>query len=65
MGKEYWRSLDELADTPEFRALVEKEFPGLAEELLSPQTRRGRGTWKLVVHEAVSPGPNLLPQLLR
>ena len=40
MGKEYWRSLDELADTPEFRALVEKEFPGLAEELLSPQTRR-------------------------
>ena len=40
MGKEYWRSLDELADTPEFRSLVEKEFPGLAEELLSPQTRR-------------------------
>ena len=34
-------------------------------EYLSPQTRRGRGTWKLVVHEAVSPGPNLLPQLLR
>jgi molybdopterin-containing oxidoreductase family iron-sulfur binding subunit len=40
VGKEYWRSLDELADTPEFRSLVEKEFPGLAEELLSPQTRR-------------------------
>ncbi|MGD1148685.1 MAG: TAT-variant-translocated molybdopterin oxidoreductase [Thermoanaerobaculaceae bacterium] len=40
MGKAYWRSLDELADTPEFRSLVEKEFPGLAEELLSPQTRR-------------------------
>ena len=40
VGKAYWRSLDELADTPEFRALVEKEFPGLAEELLSPQTRR-------------------------
>ena len=39
-GREYWRSLDELADTPEFRSLVEKEFPGLAEELLSPQTRR-------------------------
>ena len=39
-GREYWRSLDELADTPEFRTLVESEFPGLAEELLSPQTRR-------------------------
>ncbi len=40
MGKEYWRSLDELADTPEYRALVENEFPGLAAELLSPRTRR-------------------------
>ena len=40
VGKEYWRSLDELADTPEFRTLVEKEFPGLADDLLSPQTRR-------------------------
>ncbi|OYW05414.1 MAG: hypothetical protein B7Z61_06290, partial [Acidobacteria bacterium 37-71-11] len=40
VGKAYWRSLDELADTPEFRVLVEKEFPGLAEELTSPQTRR-------------------------
>lgn len=40
VGREHWRSLDELADTPEFRAVVEKEFPGLAEELLSPQTRR-------------------------
>jgi MoCo/4Fe-4S cofactor protein with predicted Tat translocation signal len=39
-GKAYWRSLDELADTPEFRSLVEREFPGLAEELLSPRTRR-------------------------
>ena len=25
----YWRSLDELADTPEFRRFVEAEFPGL------------------------------------
>jgi MoCo/4Fe-4S cofactor protein with predicted Tat translocation signal len=40
LGKEYWRSLDELADTPEYRALVEDEFPGLAQELLSPRTRR-------------------------
>jgi MoCo/4Fe-4S cofactor protein with predicted Tat translocation signal len=40
LGKEYWRSLDDLADTPEYRALVEDEFPGLAQELLSPRTRR-------------------------
>ena len=26
-GKKYWRSVDELADTPEFQAAVEKEFP--------------------------------------
>ncbi len=40
MGKEHWRSLEELADTPEYRALVEKEFPGLAEELTAPASRR-------------------------
>ncbi len=32
-GPVYWRSLDELADTPEFRRLLADEFPGLAEEL--------------------------------
>src|SRR5690242_14268226 len=26
-GREYWRSLDELAGTPEFREMVEREFP--------------------------------------
>src|ERR1035438_10120082 len=26
-GKKYWRSVDELANTPEFQAAVEKEFP--------------------------------------
>ncbi len=31
-GKDYWRSLGELADTPEFRAHVEREFPFLAED---------------------------------
>ena len=40
MGKDYWRSLEELADTPEYRAFVEKEFPGLAEELTAPASRR-------------------------
>lgn len=32
---------------------------------LSPQTRRGRGTWTLVVQEELSPGPDLLPQFLK
>jgi molybdopterin-containing oxidoreductase family iron-sulfur binding subunit len=26
-GRDYWRSLEDLADTPEFRDLVEREFP--------------------------------------
>src|SRR5215469_2530326 len=26
-GREYWRSLDELASTPEFQDLLEREFP--------------------------------------
>lgn len=39
-AKLYWRSLDELADTPEFRAFVEKEFPAHAEEMLSGASRR-------------------------
>ena len=26
-GREYWRSLDELAATPEFRDMLEREFP--------------------------------------
>ncbi len=38
--KQYWRSLDELADTPEFRKIVEREFPEGASELKSPVTRR-------------------------
>jgi hypothetical protein len=32
---------------------------------LSPQTRRGRGTWTLVVREELSSGPDLLPQFLK
>jgi MoCo/4Fe-4S cofactor protein with predicted Tat translocation signal len=38
--EEYWRSLDELADTPEFRRFVADEFPSLAEELSAPRSRR-------------------------
>ena len=39
-GKKYWRSLDELADSPEFREQVEREFPEGASELDS-FSRRG------------------------
>jgi molybdopterin-containing oxidoreductase family iron-sulfur binding subunit len=40
-GKRYWRSLDELADTAEFQAAVEKEFPSSAQEWVDPVSRRG------------------------
>jgi molybdopterin-containing oxidoreductase family iron-sulfur binding subunit len=39
-GPAYWRSLDELAETPEFRQWVEKEFPSGASEFFDPVTRR-------------------------
>src|SRR3954452_14051522 len=32
-GKQYWRSLGELSDTPEFRGWLEREFPAGAAEL--------------------------------
>ena len=39
-GKKYWRSLEELADTPVFREFVEREFPQQAEEWHDPIERR-------------------------
>ena len=39
-GKKYWRSLEELADTPVFREFVAREFPQQAEEWHSPVERR-------------------------
>lgn len=39
-GKKYWRSLEELADTPVFREFVEREFPQQAEGWLDPIERR-------------------------
>ncbi|HWL51855.1 MAG TPA: TAT-variant-translocated molybdopterin oxidoreductase [Chthoniobacteraceae bacterium] len=40
-GRKYWRSLGELADTPEFREKLEREFPaGAAELKLDQVTRR-------------------------
>src|ERR1700761_3130412 len=40
-GKRYWRSVDELANTPDFQAAVEREFPAAAQEWVDPVSRRG------------------------
>jgi molybdopterin-containing oxidoreductase family iron-sulfur binding subunit len=40
-GKRYWRSVDELADTPEFQAAVEREFPGSPHAWGDDVSRRG------------------------
>ncbi|NOG46447.1 MAG: TAT-variant-translocated molybdopterin oxidoreductase [Calditrichaeota bacterium] len=39
-GKEYWRSMDQLADTPEFQQFLEREFPENASEMTNPVSRR-------------------------
>jgi molybdopterin-containing oxidoreductase family iron-sulfur binding subunit len=39
-GRLYWRSLGELADTPEFRAYLHREFPEQASEWNDPKGRR-------------------------
>ncbi|HET9479423.1 MAG TPA: TAT-variant-translocated molybdopterin oxidoreductase, partial [Pyrinomonadaceae bacterium] len=39
-GKKYWRSLEELADTPQFREFVAREFPQQAEGWHDPVERR-------------------------
>src|ERR1041384_6696508 len=39
-GKKYWRSLEELADTPLFREFVAREFPQQAEGWNDPIERR-------------------------
>ena len=39
-GRTYWRSLEELADTDEFRAYVHREFPEQASEFKDPAGRR-------------------------
>jgi molybdopterin-containing oxidoreductase family iron-sulfur binding subunit len=40
-GPEFWRSLDELAETPEFEELVHREFPRFAAEWPAGMSRRG------------------------
>jgi len=39
-GRRYWRSLEELADTPEFREYIHREFPSQASEFNDPAGRR-------------------------
>jgi MoCo/4Fe-4S cofactor protein with predicted Tat translocation signal len=39
-GPKYWRSLDQLAETPEFNEWAQREFPAGAGELTDPLTRR-------------------------
>jgi MoCo/4Fe-4S cofactor protein with predicted Tat translocation signal len=38
--REYWQSLDELADSPEFDAYVKREYPSQMEVLIDPVSRR-------------------------
>lgn len=40
IGPKYWRSLEQVADTPEFREWAEREFPSGASEMRDPVTRR-------------------------
>jgi molybdopterin-containing oxidoreductase family iron-sulfur binding subunit len=39
-GRRYWRSLEQLADTPEFRKFLEREFPSSASEMNNAWSRR-------------------------
>jgi MoCo/4Fe-4S cofactor protein with predicted Tat translocation signal len=39
-GPQYWRSLDQLANKPEFRKWVEQEFPAGASEMIEGASRR-------------------------
>lgn len=40
-GPEYWRSLEELAGSEEFRELLHREFPQNAWDWMDPVSRRG------------------------
>ncbi len=39
-GRHYWRGLDQLAETPEFKQFLEREFPENATEFADPVSRR-------------------------
>src|SRR5436309_16130558 len=73
-GKEYWRSLEELAGRPEFQELVEREFSGPPGRCTDPVNRRQvlvlmaaslglaglSGCWP-----APSPAQRIMPYVLR
>lgn len=40
-GRDYWRSLEELAGAPEFEEFLHREFPRHASEWLPSLSRRG------------------------
>src|SRR5207237_9492536 len=40
-GRDYWRSLEALSGTPEFKEFLHREFPQNASEWLDPVGRRG------------------------
>jgi molybdopterin-containing oxidoreductase family iron-sulfur binding subunit len=40
-GREYWRSLEAVSETPEFQEFLHREFPQNASEWLDPVGRRG------------------------
>src|SRR5579883_2365968 len=40
-GKKYWRSLEELADTPEFHEMLRSEFPQQSSEWIDSVSRGG------------------------
>src|SRR3954462_10948216 len=40
-GREYWRSLEAVAETPAFKEVLHREFPQNASEWLDPVGRRG------------------------
>lgn len=39
-GIEYWRSLEQLADTPEVREMISQEFPGYDADAIATSSRR-------------------------
>src|SRR5947208_14749871 len=39
-GQEYWRSLEEVAEAPEFEAMLQREFPAGASEWWDEVSRR-------------------------
>src|SRR5215813_10080895 len=40
-GRQYWRSLESLSETPEFKEFLHREFPQNASEWIDPVGRRG------------------------